>query len=229
MGEAGILNVFAAGNANVNNDTNPWGSYPSVYTSPSVLAVAASTSTDTKAGFSNYGPISVDLAAPGQGILSTWSSSDTATNTISGTSMATPHVAGAAALLSAYNPNLSAASLKATLMNTVDALPAWASLVKSGGRLNVRAALQSQTVCTFTPSATSIAARTKGGYYSVNITAPQNCDYAVKTDSNWIKLSGPDALSGNGTVTFRVTLNPQTARTGTVFIGGQAITVTQTR
>ena len=68
------MRVFAAGNANVNNDVNPSGSYPSVYTSPSVLSVAASTSTDAKAGFSNYGPVSVDLAAPGQSILSTWNS-----------------------------------------------------------------------------------------------------------------------------------------------------------
>ena len=232
MGDAGILNVFAAGNANVNNDVNPSGSYPSVYTSPSILAVAASTSTDAKASFSSYGPLSVDLAAPGQGILSTWSSSDTATNTISGTSMATPHAAGAAALLSAYNPNLSVASLKATLMNSVDVLTTptnWSTLVRSGGRLNVFAALQNQTVCTFAPSTSAVAVRTKGGYYSVNITAAQNCDAAVKTDSRWIRLLGPDTLSGTGTVTFRVMLNPGIARTGTITVGGQNITVTQSR
>jgi subtilisin family serine protease len=229
MGDAGILNVFAAGNANVNNDINPSGSYPSVYTSPSILAVAASTSTDAKASFSSYGPISVDLAAPGSGVLSTYASSDTATATLSGTSMATPHAAGAAALLSAYNPNLSVASLKATLMNTVDPLAVWAPLVKSGGRLNVFAAMQNQTVCTFNLSTQSIAVRTKGGYYTINMTVGQNCDYAVKSNNNWIKLTSSNVGSGNGTITFRVGVNPTITRTGTLTIAGQTVTVTQSR
>ncbi len=84
--------------------------------------------------------------------------------------MATPHTAGAAALLSAYNPNLSSASLKATLMNTVDVLPQWNGIVKTGGRINVARALQNQTVCTFTPANSSQVAATKrrklfGKYY----------------------------------------------------------------
>src|SRR5678815_4018924 len=115
MGNAGILNVFAAGNSNQNNDVTP--SYPVSYTSPSILGVAASTSTDAKASFSSYGAASVDLAAPGVNILSTTFGSNSSYGIMSGTSMATPHAAGAAALLAAYNPNLSAASLKATLMN----------------------------------------------------------------------------------------------------------------
>ncbi|MEO8042701.1 MAG: S8 family serine peptidase [Acidobacteriota bacterium] len=229
MGDAGILNVFAAGNANVNNDVNPSGSYPSVYTSPSVLAVASSTSTDAKSSFSSYGPISVDLAAPGSGVLSTYNTSDTATATLSGTSMATPHTAGAAALLSAYNPNLSVASLKATLMNTVDPLAVWAPLVKSGGRLNVFAALQNQTVCTFSLSTPSISVRTKGGYYTIDMTAAQNCDYSAKSNNNWLKLTSSNVGSGNGTVNFRVGVNPTITRTGTLTIAGQTVTVTQSR
>lgn len=233
MGDAGVLSVFAAGNSNVNNDINPGGSYPSVYTSPSVLAVASSTSTDAKSSFSCYGLVSVDLAAPGSSILSTYNTSDTATATLSGTSMATPHTAGAAALLSAYNPNLSVASLKATLMNTVDQLPAWTSLVRSGGRLNVFAALQNQTVCSFNLSQTAITARTKGGYYTVNVTAGANCDYAVKSNVSWIKVSGGGlggvVGSGNGSVTVRVTVNPGITRVGTVTIGDQTVTVTQSR
>jgi subtilisin family serine protease len=229
MGDAGILNVFAAGNSAVNNDINATDAYPSFYNSPSILAVASSTSTDARSSFSSWGPVSVDLAAPGSGVLSTYNTSDTATQTLSGTSMATPHTAGAAALLSAYNPNLSVASLKATLMNTVDALPAWTSLVKSGGRLNVFAALQNQTVCSFNLSTAAIAARTKGGYYSVNMTVPQNCDYSIKSNVNWIKISGANVGSGNGTVSFRVSLNPGISRTGTLTIAGQTVTVTQSR
>jgi subtilisin family serine protease len=229
MGDAGILNVFAAGNGNLNNDTTPGGSYPSVYTSPSILAVASSTSTDARSSFSNWGLISVDLAAPGSSVLSTYNSSDTATATLSGTSMATPHTAGAAALLSAFNPSLSVASLKASLMNSVDHLPAWTSLVKSGGRLNVFAAMQNQTVCNFSLSTQSIMAKTKGGYYSVGMTVPQNCDYSIKSNARWILVDGPGVGSGNGTVTFRVTLNPGISRSGTVTIGGQTVTVTQSR
>lgn len=224
MGNAGILNVFAAGNSNSDNDQFPH--WPSNYTSPSVLSVASSNSSDNKSGFSNWGLVSVDLAAPGSGILSTWSGSNSATNTISGTSMATPHVAGAAALLSAYNPSLSVASLKASLMNSVDAVPAFAGLVKTGGRLNVFRALQNQTVCAF---GGTLNVPTKGGTFTVNITPGQNCDGFVKSNVNWIKVVGPDLLSGSGTVTFRVTVNPTITRTGTINIGGQLFTVRQSR
>ena len=68
-----------------------------VWVSPAIT-VAASDSADTRASFSNYGSC-VDLFAPGVGTTSAWYTSDTATNTISGTSMASPHVAGAAALV----------------------------------------------------------------------------------------------------------------------------------
>ncbi len=229
MGSAGILNVFAAGNANNNNDVNPSGAYPSVYTSPSILAVASSTNTDAKSSFSSFGVVSVDVAAPGSGILSTYNTSDTATATLNGTSMATPHTAGAAALLSAYNPNLSVASLKATLMNTVDPLAAWTTLVRSGGRINVDRALRNQTVCTFTNAGGSINVPTKGGVFTINITSGQNCDYMVKSQSRWIKIMSADALSGNGTVTFRVPVNPTISRTGTISIAGQTFTVVQSR
>jgi len=143
--------------------------------------------------------------------------------------MATPHAAGAAALLSAHNPSLSVASLKATLMNTVDVLPAFMGFNRTGGRLNVGNALQNQTVCSFNLSNQAISAITKGGYYSVNVTAGQNCDYSIKSNANWIKVSGPDARSGNDTVSFRVTVNPTISRVGTVTIAGQTVTVTQSR
>ncbi|MEJ7848632.1 MAG: S8 family serine peptidase [Pyrinomonadaceae bacterium] len=227
LGNAGILNVFAAGNDNRNTDTLP--AYPASYTSPSILSVAASSSTDTRPVFSNFGVLSVDLAAPGLGILSTINASNSSYDLLNGTSMATPHAAGAAALLSAYNPNLSAASLKATLMNTVDVLPNWNGVVKTGGRLNVSNALLNQTVCSLNTPNSSITVPTKGGTFSVNITAPQNCDYSVRSPVKWIKISGPDSLSGNGTFTFRVTVNPTITRSATIDIGGQTYTVNQSR
>jgi subtilisin family serine protease len=143
--------------------------------------------------------------------------------------MASPHVAGAAALLVAHNPNLTPASLKATLLNSVDVLANWNGVVKTGGRLNVAAALQNQTVCSLSLSGQSIMPITKGGYYSVDVTTPQNCDYSVKSNANWIKLSGPDARSGSGKISFRVGFNPTITRVGTLTVAGEVVTVTQSR
>lgn len=227
LGNAGVLNVFAAGNNGRNIDTQPI--YPASYNSPHILVVASSTSTDARSSFSNYGVQSVDLAAPGSGILSTYYSSNSSYTTLSGTSMATPHVAGAAALLSAYNPNLSVASLKATLMNTVDVLPSWTGIVKSNGRLNVDRALRNQTICNFSLSQQTIDVPTKGGVFTVSVTAPQNCDYDVKSDVRWIRILSDEVLSGNGSVTFRVSVNPTISRTGTVKIADKVLTIRQRR
>lgn len=223
LGNANILNVFAAGNSSTNNDVTPF--YPASYTSPSILAVGGSNSTDLRAF--NYGLVSVDLAAPAIAIRSTLINGSY--GGMNGTSMATPHVSGAAALLSAHNPSLSAQSLKATLMNTVDVLPAFVGFNRTGGRLNVGNALPNQTVCSYNLSTTSITAITKGGYYSVNMTAPANCDFSIKSNVNWIKVSGSDVGSGTQSVTFRVGYNTAITRIGTLTIGGQTVTVTQSR
>lgn len=227
MGNTGILNVFAAGNSGTNNDTAP--QYPASYTSPTVLAVAASDTLDGKAGFSCFGLNSVDLAAPGVGVLSTYNSSNSSYASLSGTSMATPHTAGAAALLSAYNPALSPASLKATLMNNVDVIAAWNGIVKTGGRLNVFKAMQNPTVCNFTAGGGSLKVPTKGGVFTVNVPAGPNCDYSVASSSNWIKVLSPNLMSGTGSVTFRVPVNPSITRSGIISIGGQNFAVSQSR
>ncbi len=226
LGNADVLQVFAAGNNGRNIELGPF--YPASYTSPSILTVAASDQNDMRAGFSNFGITSVDVAAPGVSVLSTILS---ATNygTLSGTSMATPHVAGSAALLAAYNPNLSAASLKATLMNTVDQLPQWNGVNKTGGRINLANALQNQTICNFTLNKSAQFAPTKGGYFAVDVTAPLNCDYSAKSNVNWIHFSNADSLSGNKTIAFRVSVNPTITRVSTLTIGGVGLTVRQSR
>jgi subtilisin family serine protease len=226
MGNAGILNVFAAGNNARNIETQAF--YPASYTSPSILSVANSTSTDTRAASSNYGPISVDLAAPGTAILSTHTNVS-GYATLTGTSMASPHAAGAAALLAARNPNLSPASLKATLMNTVDVLADWNGVVKTGGRLNVDRALRNQTVCNFNLSATEFRTSYQGGSGSVSVTAPTNCDYSIKSNADWIIVNSSNVGSGNGTVNFTVqSINiPDVFRSGTITIGDRTFFVLQ--
>ncbi|MEZ4359016.1 MAG: S8 family serine peptidase [Kofleriaceae bacterium] len=135
--DADILFVAAAGNAGSNNDATP--SYPASYDIPNVVAVAATDHNDALASFSNFGATTVDLGAPGVAVLST-----TVGNTysvFSGTSMATPHVSGAAALVLSANQTLTTAELKDVLMNSGDAIPALAGKTVSGKRLNVASAL----------------------------------------------------------------------------------------
>ncbi|HXG86252.1 MAG TPA: S8 family serine peptidase [Pyrinomonadaceae bacterium] len=224
LGDAGILQVFAAGNNGRNIETTAF--YPASYTTPSILSVAASDRDDNRAGFSNFGVASVDLAAPGVGILSTVMSAVNYSGS-SGTSMATPHAAGSAALLASYNPNLSAASIKATLMNTVDALPQWNGTVKTGGRLNVARALQNQTVCAFALDRNSQLVFPEGGTYRFTVTAPANCDYSAVGNANWIQIIGGATGSGGGVITFSVGTNSTLPRGGAIVVGGRTFTVSQ--
>ena len=226
LGATGVLQVFAAGNDGRNIDAMP--AYPASYDSPSILAVANSTSADLRNGGSNYGAAAVDLAAPGSGILSTYPNS-TSYGTLSGTSMATPHVAGAAALLSAYAPSLSAASLKSSLMNSVDPLTAWTGVVKTGGRLNVATALQRPTECSFTIPMTSIRMPTKGGVITIPVSAAANCDFYAKPDVPWIRVIDRRAFSGDSSVQLHVRVNDRFRRSGRVDIGGAQLTITQSR
>jgi subtilisin family serine protease len=129
---ADILFVAAAGNSNTNNDVTA--NYPSNYNSPNVLAVAATDNRDNKSSFSSFGATTVDLGAPGTSILSTVRNGGF--SIFSGTSMATPHVSGAAALVLS-RCNLNTAALKANLMNNVNPITSLAGRTVTGGRLNV--------------------------------------------------------------------------------------------
>lgn len=148
--DRGILFVAAAGNAGSDNDHTAF--YPAGYNAPNVIAVAATDSNEGLASFSNYGGGSVHLAAPGVSILSTVSGGGYAY--YSGTSMATPHVAGAALLTLGACPALSVAQLKATLLGAVDNVSSLQGKTITGGRLNVNRAIQS---CTAQPAAPPVA------------------------------------------------------------------------
>ncbi len=138
-GAAEILFVAAAGNSSANNDASAH--YPSSYTSANIVAVASITSTGALSSFSNYGAVSVDLGAPGSGIISTVPKNvkgvlTSAYASYSGTSMATPHVAGAVALYASANPGATAAIIKSAILSSTIATPSLSGRVATGGRLN---------------------------------------------------------------------------------------------
>ena len=126
------LFVVAAGNATRDNDATP--TYPCAFSSPNIICVAASDDGDGLASFSNYGATSVDLAAPGTAIVSTWAGG--AYGQLFGTSMASPHVAGVAALVWGHHPEASLAEIKTAILSGVDTRAAFAGRMVSGGRLN---------------------------------------------------------------------------------------------
>jgi hypothetical protein len=132
----GALFVAAAGNSYVNTDLEP--NYPSDYEAANVVSVGATDQFDHKAWFSNYGTRTVDLGAPGTNIYSTWLGGSYRFQ--DGTSMATPHVSGAAALAKAVFPGASGVGLKALLLRTVDPLSALSGTSRTSGRLNVNRA-----------------------------------------------------------------------------------------
>ena len=171
-GNRDILFVAAAGNNGSNNDSKP--SYPASYGTANEVAVAATERNDLLASFSNYGQNTVDLGAPGVSILSTVPGNAYAS--YSGTSMATPHVSGAAALILAACGGQPVAALKSAILNNVDPLTSLSSRVQTGGRLNVYKAIQN---CATTPPA----------------------DFSLS-----ISPSSRRVGSGGGTVTYTVTI-----------------------
>ena len=147
---ANILFVAAAGNGGsdgVGDNNDAVDNYPSNYPNDNIIAVASITSGGARSSFSNYGPTKVDIGAPGSGIYSTLpqatrkgKGSGTVTGTYgsySGTSMATPHVTGAAALYAASNPGANAATIKNAILSSAVPTPSLSGLVVSNGRLNV--------------------------------------------------------------------------------------------
>ncbi|NJD51399.1 MAG: hypothetical protein FIB07_00855 [Candidatus Methanoperedens sp.] len=134
---AGILFVASAGNYAANTDDSPV--YPAGFDVANIISVAATDHNDSIADFSNYGNMTVDIGAPGVGILSPVPGNGY--DSYSGTSMAAPYVSGAAALLKAFNPTLTHYQIKNILMNSVDTLPSLNGKTVSGGRLNIHKAI----------------------------------------------------------------------------------------
>lgn len=156
--DRGVLLVAAAGNESNNNDASP--SYPASYGLSNIISVAATDSSDHIASFSNFGASSVHLAAPGVSIISTLPGGTYAS--FSGTSMACPHVAGAAALVASANSGLNVLQIKDLLLNNVDSVSGLVGLTLTGGRLNVNKAVAAAAGTTPAPSPTPVPTNPPG-------------------------------------------------------------------
>jgi subtilisin family serine protease len=137
---AGILFIAAAGNSSLNCETSSC--YPAEYPNDNVIAVASITSTGAISSFSNYGSTAIDIGAPGSGIWSTLPVASKGTvvpgyGSYSGTSMATPHVSGAAALYKALNPTSNASQIKTAILGSATPTSSLSGKTLTNGRLNV--------------------------------------------------------------------------------------------
>ena len=206
-GNAGIVFVCAAGNGGSdgigdNNDSMPV--YPASYDCSNMITVAATDGDDALASFSNWGATSVDMAAPGVGILSTYPGGGYVS--WNGTSMATPHVTGAIALMAAAYPAETMATRISIIESTVDPVAGLAGMVVTGGRLDLARALYRLTLTGFSPVSGPVGTGvtlTGTGFTGTTTVAFNGApaSYSVGSDAQITAIVPPGAASGAITVT----------------------------
>ena len=194
--KAASATLFVVGAGNDGRDNDAVGSYPCNHPLPNVICVTASDRLDARPGFASYGRRAVDLAAPGVDILSTlpggqWGFS-------SGTSSSTPHVAGTAALMKSLYPQSSVAAIRASLLGSVDARPAFTGATVTGGRLNADRALASApNEAAFPPEAGIDPARQSSVPATAQAPSPTTPDVATRD-------TAPPLLSTRFASSFRL-------------------------
>jgi subtilisin family serine protease len=177
--DAGVIVVAACGNSSTNVDVTP--TFPACYHFDNVVSVAYTTRNDTLAGPSNFGVTNVHLAAPGENITSTFPATDSFYFSNSGTSFAAPYVSGALALVLAHFPAESYQLAIARILSGVDPLPSLAGKCSTGGRLNLRYALN--------PPIRLRALSAAPNGLTVRVIAGPNRNCTVETSSDFVAWS----------------------------------------
>jgi subtilisin family serine protease len=200
--DAGIIWVASAGNGNpgVNIDVSP--SYPSCYGIDNIVSVAYTTRTDALGSLSNYGATNVALAVPGDQIYTTFAASDSyywPPNGLSlaGTSFSAPYVSGALALMLAKYPTENYQQIIQRLLNATDLLPSLAGKCMTGGRLNLKKALNPPIWLASVPTANV-------GTFQLHLSTGANrqCVIQMSTDlTSWTSIY-TNLTSTNGTFDF---------------------------
>jgi subtilisin family serine protease len=206
---AGVIFVAAAGNEASNNDMTP--TYPANYQLDNMIVVAATTRGDTVADYSNVGARTVHLAAPGSSILSTYASADNAYGLMSGTSMATPHVAGAVAMVRAYVPAGTYRQVIDRILGYVDVLPQLANVCVTGGRLNLHKALMSGATAAPTPVRLALVPVTPAGQRQLRVTGVAGQSCVVEQSTDFVRWTVVNTMtlpsSGSADMAVSVTAN----------------------
>jgi serine protease AprX len=239
---AGIMMVVAAGNSGsaCSSVVDPPALYDAVYT-----VGAISHTTGNIASFSSRGPVLIDgsnrlkpdITAPGVGIRSSTFNTTVSYGSLSGTSMATPHVAGALALLFSAQPALrDDLIMSETVLNTaaVDVASTQCDVgggvpnnVYGFGRMDVKAAVDAAPPCTRNISESSKSFSASAGGGTVDITAVAGCGWTAKSNDSFITVMNGSG-AGDGTFSYSVTQNTTTnPRTGTIMVGDKTFTVYQ--
>ncbi len=209
-----ILFVVAAGNSSVNVDTHAF--FPCSYTTASnLICVAATDQVDGLAWFSNFGAGTVHLGAPGTSILSTVIGG--LYDYFNGTSMATPHVTGAAALILSKQA-LTVAQLKGAILNNVDPLPSLAGITVTGGRLNVCKAIPGCGTTPTTPGFSLSVTPTsqtvvQGGFTTYTVTRTGSFVGTVTLSVTGLPSGASGVFNPNGTTGTSSTLTVTTSTT----------------
>ncbi len=196
----------------------------------SAITVGSTTISDERSSFSNFGTC-LDIFAPGSDVTSSWNTSDTAINTISGTSMATPHVAGVAALFLETNPSASPAAVTAAIINNSTPNKVTNAGTGSPNRLlfsPIGGSGQPPTTCSFALSPTSAGFAAVGGPATVTVMTQAGCNWTAVSNNAFITMTSGASGSGTGTVTYTVAANTSTtSRSGSLTIAGLTHSVSQ--